>query len=74
MEFLADSELINQVQGSANYTIVPVDAAVVQAAVGIDDVPELHDRIIVATARCLGVPILSGDEAIAASEHVEAIW
>lgn len=67
-------ELIDHVQGSTNYVIVPVDADVVQAAVNIDDVPELHDRIIVATAKYLAVPILSSDEVIAASEHVEVIW
>ena len=68
------NELIDHVQSSTNYTIMPVDTDVVQAAVDVDDVPELHDRIIVATAKYLGVPILSSDEVITASEHVEAIW
>jgi len=67
------NELIDHIQGSTNYTIVPVDTDIVQVAVGVDDVPELHDRIIVATARYLGVPILSSDKVIAASKHVKTI-
>ncbi|MEA3459477.1 MAG: PIN domain-containing protein [Chloroflexota bacterium] len=67
-------ELIECISKSVNYEIVPVNTGVVLTAVGVDDVPELHDRIIVATAKYLGVPILTGDEAISRSKHVQAIW
>ncbi len=67
-------ELVTTVSRSRNYEVVPVDADVTLAAVGIDDVPELHDRIIVATAQYLRVPILTGDRVIAASQHVETLW
>jgi len=67
-------ELVNLISASRNYEIVPVHTAVVLAALEVDDVPELHDRIIVATARYLGVPILTGDRVIAASRHVKTIW
>lgn len=68
------NKLVDYVQSSVNYTIVPVDTDIVQTAVGIDDVPELHDRIIVATAKYLDVPILSSDGTITASKHVKTIW
>jgi len=68
------NELIERISKSVNYEIVPVNADVILAAVGVDDVPELHDRIIVATAKYLGVPILTGDEVISRSKHVQAIW
>ena len=68
------NELVDYVQSSTNYTIVPVDTSIVQATLDVDDVPELHDRIIVATAKYLGVPILSSDRVIAASKHVKVIW
>ena len=68
------NELISMVSLSRNYAIVPVDADVVLAAVGIDDVPELHDRIIVATAKHLDVPILTGDRVIVGSSHVRSVW
>lgn len=40
----------------------------------VDDVPELHDRIIVATAEHLGALILTSDAVIERSRHVETIW
>lgn len=67
-------ELIERMTRSVNYEIVPVNTDVVLAAVGVDDVPELHDRIIVATARYLGVQILTSDEVISQSRHAQAIW
>lgn len=67
-------ELIGHVSGSVNYEIIPVNADVVLAAAEVDDVPELHDRIIVGTAKWLGVPILTGDEIISKSSHAQTIW
>jgi PIN domain nuclease of toxin-antitoxin system len=67
-------ELVKHVSNSTNYVVVPVDADIVLAAVGIDDVPELHDRIIVATASHLDVPILTGGQIISQSRHVRTIW
>jgi PIN domain nuclease of toxin-antitoxin system len=67
-------ELIEFVMGSANYEIVPVNADVVLASAGVDDVPELHDRILVGTAKWLGVPILTEDRVIRASRHIQTIW
>ncbi len=67
-------ELTEHVSSSVNYEIVPVNADVVLAAAEVDDVPELHDRIIVGTAKWLGVPILTGDGIISESSHVKTIW
>jgi len=67
-------ELIKHVSNSVNYEIVSVNADIVLAAAGVDDVPELHDRIIVGTAKWLGVPILTGDAIISESRHVKTIW
>jgi predicted nucleic acid-binding protein len=68
------SELIERVNASTNYEIVPVGADVVLAAAEVDDVPELHDRVVAGTARLLGVPILTGDEVIGKSRQVQTIW
>lgn len=67
-------KLLSSISQALNYEVVPVDSDTVLAAVDIEDVPELHDRIIVATAKFLGVPIITGDKVIAASRHVESIW
>jgi PIN domain nuclease of toxin-antitoxin system len=68
------AELVSIISSSRNFEVVPVDTNVTLAAVGIDDVADLHDRIIVASARYLGVPILTGDRVIAASRHAQTIW
>ena len=68
------AELVALVTHSRNYEIVPIDADIVLAAIGIKDVPELHDRILAATAVHLGVPILTGDRVIAACQSVQTTW
>ncbi len=57
-----------------NYQVFPVDMDVVATAALVDDVPELHDRLIVGTAKWLQVAILTNDPVISASKHVETIW
>lgn len=64
----------NLLVNRGNYQISPVDMDVVATAAAIDDVPELHDRLIVATAKWLRVAILTNDPMISASKHVEVIW
>lgn len=68
------AELVAMLAQSRNYELVPVDADIVLSAIPVDDVPELHDRILVATAVHLGVPILTGDRVITASRHVQTVW
>lgn len=67
-------DFLEIIRKSDNYKIVPVDDHVVQTALSINDVPELHDRIIAATAVYLNVPILTPDHIMAASTHVQTIW
>jgi hypothetical protein len=43
------------ISNSPNYTLVPIDADVVLATATVDDVPELHDRILVGTAKHLNL-------------------
>ena len=57
-----------------NYQVAPVDLNVVTIAAQIDDVPELHDRLIVATARFHRVTILTNDLVMSSSKHAETIW
>ena len=66
--------LDNLLAQSANYMVVPIGFEVVKAAAGIDDVPELHDRLIAGTAAWLGVPILTNDPVLTDSQHVETVW
>ncbi|MBI4331096.1 MAG: PIN domain-containing protein [Chloroflexi bacterium] len=64
----------NLLAQSSNYGVVPVDFQVVKSAAAIDDVPELHDRLIAGTATWLGIPMLTSDPVMMASQHVQTIW
>lgn len=68
------NDLIRKIEKSVNYSVAPVDSTIVGAAQSVDDVPELHDRILVATAVYYQVPILTPDRAITASRFAKAIW
>ncbi|MBI4788556.1 MAG: PIN domain-containing protein [Chloroflexi bacterium] len=68
------SELVHRVTGSPNYTFVPVGVGIVLTAQEVDDVPELHDRILVATAEWLHVPLITSDGVLAKSTHVQTVW
>ncbi len=67
-------QVLEIISNQPNLVLVPIDANVVLAAATVDDVPELHDRILVGTAKYLQVPILTCDRIISQSRHVQAIW
>lgn len=51
-----------------------MDAAVIKASFGIDDIPELHDRLIAGTAKSMGLDIISNDPAMEQSVYVTTVW
>ena len=59
-----------------NYRLVPIDLGVIHALEQVPRkaVPDMPDRIIVATAVSLGLPLLSRDAAIQDFEGIESIW
>lgn len=58
------------------YVVAPLDLAVVRELAAIDrgQVPDMPDRIICATARRLGIPLLTRDRRISAATGIKAIW
>jgi predicted nucleic acid-binding protein len=52
----------------------PLTLAVTITAQRITDIPELHDRLIAATALHLQLPLLTNDIKISASNHVQTLW
>ena len=60
-----------------NYPTViirPDSAKTIESAFEIDDIPELHDRIIAGTAYELAIPLISNDPRIESSAFVTTIW
>ena len=57
-----------------NYKEYSLNFAVIQSAARITDIPELHDRLIAATARHLDRELITNDSVIQASAFVNTVW
>jgi predicted nucleic acid-binding protein len=58
---------------SENYQFEPLSLQILKTASEITDIPELHDRLIAATARYLDLPLITNDPVIRASEFVNIL-
>ncbi len=58
---------------SQNYQFEPLSFDILKTAVEIDDIPELHDRLIAATARYLDLPLITNDPEIRTSRYVTVL-
>jgi predicted nucleic acid-binding protein len=60
---------------SQNYQFEPLSLGleILKAASQIHDIPELHDRLIAATARYLDLPLITNDPVISKSEFVQIL-
>jgi len=58
---------------SHNYQFEPLGFEILKSASEIDDIPELHDRLIAATARHLDLPLITNDPVIGRSRFVKTL-
>lgn len=58
---------------SRNYRFEPLDMDILKEAFEITDIPELHDRLIAATARFLDLQLITNDPEIKASKFVDVL-
>lgn len=58
---------------SQNYQFEPLSLEILKTASDITDIPELHDRLITATARYLDLPIITNDPIIRKSQFVKIL-
>jgi predicted nucleic acid-binding protein len=58
---------------SQNYQFEPLSFDILKTAAEIDDIPELHDRLIAATAKYLDLPLITNDPEIRASGYVTVL-
>ena len=56
---------------SKNYQFEPLSLEIIKTASEITDIPELHDRLIAATARYLDIILITNDPVIRASSFVK---
>jgi len=66
-------DIESMLSNADNYSVVPLTLEILKTASTITDVPELHDRLIAATAVHHGVSLLTNDPELIASQHVITI-
>ena len=66
-------ETIEQIETRHNCQILNITPQIVLEAKGVE-FPELHDRLILATAKLLDIPVISSDTHFPGVESITAIW
>ncbi len=64
----------DRLAGMPNYSVLPLSLDVVKAAYGLRILIDPSDRLIVATALTLGLPLITADSAITDSAVVRVVW
>ncbi len=63
-----------ELHGSTNFQIQPYTIEILFEAVPLRAIRDPADRVIVATARHLGRPLITADEIIRDGKWVETVW
>ncbi len=65
---------MKKIEENPHYNILPLDVEIVKQLTSMKQIPELHDRIISASAILIQAKLLTKDEKIVKSGYVETIW
>ncbi len=68
---LADT--LDRIGMSSRYAVVDLNPEILKVATTVQ-FPELHDRLLLASARWLGIPIISSDREFIHVKGVDVIW
>ncbi len=67
-------KLFKKILGSENYAFVSLDVPILKKLIEIKDIPELHDKIIVSTAKHLNCPLITKDKTLQNLSYLRIIW
>ncbi|MBM4464758.1 MAG: type II toxin-antitoxin system VapC family toxin [Chloroflexi bacterium] len=67
-------DVLSRIEKGDNYEIAALGLDVLKAASEIQVGLEMHDRFITATAKVLGLPLITKDKEITAAGIVEVVW
>ena len=67
-------QVLGLLETALNYRFYPLDLAVVRKASDLSGISEIHDRIIVATAKHLGLELITDDNEVRTSGQVTVVW
>ncbi|MDP2666676.1 MAG: PIN domain-containing protein [Candidatus Diapherotrites archaeon] len=68
------SELLGKIGESSNYIVYDLTLGIIRVCQHLEKVPEIHDKIITATAKVLGGTAITKDPAIIASGYIKTTW
>ena len=66
--------LFKNINESENFFLVALDYPILQKMVALKNIPELHDKIIVSTAKYLNLPLITKDEILQNLSIIKTIW
>ena len=67
------AQMITKIENSENFSIIPFNLAIIKLFSDIEEF-EIHDQIIVATAKFLDAALITKDKEITDSKIVRTIW
>jgi PIN domain nuclease of toxin-antitoxin system len=66
--------LFKKIVDSDNYILIPLDVPILKRLIDLKDIPELHDKIIVSTAKYLDSPLITKDRILQKIHHLGTVW
>lgn len=66
-------QTLDLIESSSKYEVVNLNSAILRVAMEIS-FPELHDRLILATAKWLEIPIISSDQLFTGVPGISVVW
>lgn len=66
--------LFKKIKASENFVLIALDYPILEKMVALKEIPELHDKIIVSTAKYLKVPIVTKDKILQDLPSIKTIW
>ncbi len=68
------ADLKQHIDQYATYQFQPLTLEIIETSLPMTDIPELHDRLIAATARFMSLPLITNDPLVQASSHLQTVW
>jgi PIN domain nuclease of toxin-antitoxin system len=66
-------ETLDKINSSSLYSVIDLTPQILEMAQSVKFY-ELHDRLILSTAKWLGIPVISSDEEFETVDNMEIIW
>ena len=68
------NNLFKKIDTSDNFVLIALDYHILRKMVALKEITELHDKIIVSTAKYLKVPLITKDKTLQNFHSVKTIW